>query len=215
MARMEAARAGAGMARLEPIDVEELLVWTYRDQRADVVIGRGVGLHGLEAAADGIALQAVSACGCAGVARIAELGVRVDRMGRDAGALHPDAELVHQVVSALTGKVNGLPHAQLLIRHAARGGRPDELVCAVPRAMPYLHEARGTVRVEWLDTKRRYGFCPISWQPSAAMIAAAREEYSAWWHALRLVAFCLMREARMVRWRALMPAAPARPWENT
>lgn len=196
----------------QPIAIERLLVWTYREQRADVVIGRGVGLHGLEAAADGVAIQASSACGCAAVARIAELGVRVDSLGRDRGDLHPDAEVVHSAVMSMTGKVNGLPIAHLVIASASRGEAPDCMLGEVPRARPYMHAVNGTVRVDWLDANRRYGVCPITWVPSWAEIDAKRAEYRAWWTALRVLAFALSSHPRLTRWHPLLPEVALEPW---
>lgn len=198
--------------RREPIAIEDLLVWTYRHQRADVVIRRGVGLHDLEAKADGVPVLASSACGCAAVARIAELGVRVDSLGRDRGDLHPDAELVHAAVLDLAGRVNGLPIAHLVISHAARGEVPDAMVGQVPRARPYIHPANGTVRVDWLDAGKRRGVCPIAWAPSWPEIDAKREEYRAWWHALRGLAFALATHPKLTRYHPLMPAVRYEPW---
>lgn len=207
----------AGVQRMvrplrQPIPMDRLLVWTYRDQRADVVIARGVGLHGLEAAADGVEIHGSSSCGCAAVARIAELGVRVDRLGHDRGDLHPDAELVHRAVMELGGKVAGLPVAHLVIRCASRGEVPDAMVGEVPQARPYIHEANGTVKVTWLDKGRDYGFCPIAWSPSWAEIDAAREEYRVWWSAVRALAFALAGDGRLTRWHPLLPEARAEPW---
>lgn len=196
----------------QSIPMDRLLVWTYRDQRADVVIRRGVGLHGLEAAADGVAVQASSACGCAAVARIAELGVRVDRLGRDRGDLHPDAELVHRAVLEVGGKLAGLPVAHLIIRCASRGEAPDAMVGEVPQARPYLHAVNGSVRVDGRDASGRYGWCPVSWSPSWADIHAAREEYRVWWSAVRALAFALSSERRLARWHPLLPEARAEPW---
>jgi hypothetical protein len=208
---MRAARSAASTR--QPIDIEELLVWTYRAQKADQVIRRGAGLHALEALADGVEIHATSACGCAGVARIAELGVRVDQMGRDSGALHPDAEVVHRAVMQLDDKVQGLPRSRLVIVHAARAERPGDLACEIPRPVPRLNR-NGSVQVQWLDQGRKRGFCPIDYQPSVALIDAAREEYAAWHAALRLLHLALHDDARLTRWHPLRPAAPAEPWNH-
>lgn len=212
LSAMRSARALVSRPARQPIPMDRLLVWTYRDQRADVVIGRGVGLHGLEAAADGVTIQASSACGCAAVARIAELGVRVDSLGRDRGDLHPDAELVHRAVIKLGGKVAGLPVAHLVIRCASRGEVPDAMVGERPQARPYLHAVNGSVRVDGKDANGRYGWCPISWSPSWSEIVAARDEYGVWLSAVRALAFALASEPRLMRWHPLPPEAPAEPW---
>jgi hypothetical protein len=200
----------ASALQRQPIDIEDLLVWTYRDQRADVVIERGIGLHGLEAAADGVPSFQVSACGCAAVARIGELGVRVDQHGRGAGALDEDAELVHRAVMRLTDRVQGLPRWRLVIQNAARGERPDAMVTAVPRPVALL-QRDGRPVVNWSDKGKRYGSCPVEYAPSAALILAAQAEYAAWHSALMLLALHLQSE-RLVRWFPLRPAASPRPW---
>ncbi|MBS7792178.1 hypothetical protein KTR66_19420 [Roseococcus sp. SDR] len=195
----------------QPIDIERLLVWVYRDQRADVVIDRGAGLYEAEAALDGVAGSYVSVCGCAAVARIQALGVRVDRQGRDAGALDPDAEVIHRAVMQLSDRVAGLPRSRLVIQNAATASRPDAMVDEVPRPIPILNR-EGRPAVEWLDKGRRFGVCRVDYQPSASAILAAREEYAAWHQALRLLAFVLQREPRVTKFHALSPAAPAAPW---
>lgn len=209
---MRMAKTARALAlQCQPIDIEALLVWAYRDQKADVVISRGVGLHGLEAAADGVASYASSACGCAAVARIAELGVRVDQAGRDAGALHPDAEVVHRAVMRLTDRVNGLPRWRLVVQNAARGERPDAMVGEVPRPIPLL-QRDGRPMVNWTDKGKRYGSCPVEYAPSAAMILAAQAEYAAWHAGLRLLALALQHEGGLTRWYPLQPEASAAPW---
>lgn len=210
--QMRAARTPT--AARQPIDVEQLLVWTYRDQRADVVIRRGAGLHTLEALADGVEVTTTSACGCASVARIAELGVRVDSSGRDAGALHPDAEVIHLAVMQLTEKLAGLPLWRLVIHHASMNERPDPMVGVVPRPRPYRHPVNGEVRIEGKDRNGRYGYCPISYQPSDASIRAAREEYAAWHACLVWLVETLRIDPRLTRWHPMPPAAPAEPWNH-
>lgn len=193
-------------------DIEALLVWTYKRQKADIVIGRGVGLHDLEARADGVQIVDVSACGVAAVARIGMLGTRIDQIGRDAGDLHHDAEVVHRAVMQMDGRVNGLPRSRLIIEHAARGERPDAKVGVVPRAYPYLNP-RGDVVVEWLDKGRRYGVCRVQWSPSAVLIDAAREEYQAWHRALLQLASILSEGGKLQRWTLTPFKAPVAPWQ--
>ncbi|MBS7789262.1 hypothetical protein KTR66_04615 [Roseococcus sp. SDR] len=205
----QSARASA--LQRQPIDIEDLLVWTYRDQRADVVIERGIGLFDQEGEADGLVRQRSSACGVLAVARNALLGWRVDGGGRSAGGLHEDAELVHRAVMQLTGRVQGLPHWRLVIQNAARAERPDAMVREVPRPVPRMHRD-GRVLVEWSDKGKRYGTCPVEYAPSAALILAAQAEYTAWHSALMLLALALQVERKLTRWFPLRPAAPATPW---
>jgi hypothetical protein len=195
----------------QPIDIEDLLVWTYRHQKADIVIERGIGLHSLEAAAGGIEIHGSSACGCASVERIGMLGTRIDMSGHGSGDLHPDAEAVHRAVMQLDDRVNGLPRSRLVIQHAARGERPDPMLGAVPRPYPLLtHDGR--VAIEWLDRGRRFGLCRVQWSPAWALIDAAQREYSAWHAALRLLAMAVNEGKGLATRVALAPHAPHAPW---
>jgi hypothetical protein len=210
MDMMVAQTVRASALQRQPIDIEDLLVWTYRDQRADVVIERGIGLFDQEGEADGIVKQREAACGVLAVARSCLLGGRVDGGGRSAGALDEDAELVHRAVMRLTDRVQGLPRWRLVIQNAARSERPDAMVTAVPRPVALL-QRDGRPVVNWSDKGKRYGSCPVEYAPSAALILAAQAEYAAWHSALMLLALALQSE-RLSRWFPLRPSAPARPW---
>lgn len=195
----------------QPRDIEKLLQWVYHEQRAHIVIERGAGLFEAEAAIDGVAGSYVSSCGCADVARIQALGVRVDGGGRDAGALDPDAEVIHRAVMQLTDRVQGLPRWRLVLQNAVERSRPHAMLGEFPRPIARLNR-EGKPEVHWLDKGRRFGVCQLDYQPSASAILAAREEYAAWHQALRLLAFVLQREKRVTKFHALSPAAPAAPW---
>jgi hypothetical protein len=197
-------------ASLTKLDVEDLLVWTYRQQRADVVCDRGLGLHDIEASLDHVELHGISLCGCAEVERIQQLGVRVDGTG-GCSALHEDAELVHQVVSRLA-----VPLQHLVIRHARERERPDVMAGLRPRPIPAIN-GKGTpsVRYEPWDRYRNYGWCPIRWTVSLVMIEAARFEYTLWLDALARIAATLRIEGRLTRHVVTGPAALLRPWERS
>src|SRR5260221_12579907 len=99
--------------RRREIDIEAFLVWVFRDQKAHVIEGRGVGLFAAEAAAGGIRRQATSADGCANVERLALLGCSIDGGGMSNGLdLHPDAERAYAVVNRLSD------YGHLLVRYA-------------------------------------------------------------------------------------------------
>ena len=192
-----------------PTDIEDLLVWTYRDQRADVVIRNGVGLHDTEAAMDAGSVEArgsSSTCGCAALERIGRAGCRVDGGGLSADHLHEDAERIHRQVERLPA-----PIAALVIRSARINDRLDWMPGVVPRAAPVLNGRRQvSVRCEVWDKNRDYGWCPIEWTPSQVRIDAARDEYGLWWQALRSLAGWVRRD--LVRYRATGPAISATPW---
>ncbi len=75
------------------IDIEDLLGWTYRVQRADVILGYGLDLWQAERELEGIEWHGHSADGVYAILRRAELGLRVDVSRPQGGtiSIHPDA----------------------------------------------------------------------------------------------------------------------------
>lgn len=189
-----------------PIDVEELLVWVYRHQRADRVIWQGAGLHDLEAGLDGVERHGGSSL--AAVERILRLGMFVDQSGPGNGALHEDAEAVHRVVEAMAVREEGMRRRDLLITYARMADRPDPMVGQIPRPMP-IRTVRGAVLME--PNQRHPKVCPLDYQPSWERIWQARSEYNAWHRGLRLVALTL-QGVPLKLWRVKPPAAPDTPW---
>ena len=188
----------------QPIDIERLLIWTYRDQKADVVIGNGGGLFDQEGAMDGRIAYRTSADGVATIARIGLLGTRVDGGGASASHLHPDAEAVHAAVMALP-----LDTALLIMRHARAASRPDSEVFAPPRAVPVL-DGRGRILIErapW-DKNRNYGACKVEWIVPPVSPDVIRLEYALWRRSLALLAMALSHGGRLEDHRPMMPAAP-------
>lgn len=187
--------------------IDRLLVWTYRHQRADIVIAQGAGLQRIEAAMDGVALGAVSACGCAALARTAALGCQVAGGGGPAGHLHIDAERVHAAVMRLDR-----PVALLVIRHARQGDAPDWV--PRPRLKP-VWDGRGRPRLAYdvKDRARNYGWCLVEPTFSQARIDAARLEYRLWHAALRALHVVLCGRV-LADYRALPPEAADAPWKN-
>src|SRR5260370_10057602 len=97
------AAIGTSERRRREIDIEPFLVWVFRDQKAHVIEGRGVGLFAAEADAGGIPRQGISADGCASVERLALLGCAIDGGGMANGLdLHPDAEPAYAAVNRLS-----------------------------------------------------------------------------------------------------------------
>ena len=72
--------------------VEQLAIWTYRDQKAHKV--ESSSLFEAERVAAGLELHSVSQTAVVG--RVCELGGFIDGGGLRSGALHPDAELLHE-----------------------------------------------------------------------------------------------------------------------
>lgn len=159
----------AVMAR-QAMTVERLLIWTYQDQQADFIVGRGgaymrvVGIDSARRAGDRMAL-----------------GCEVQGGGYARLTVHPDAEAIHDAVKRLPGPMTGM-----VIKHAKAGTRPDWMPGATPRVMPIRRE-NGKVLVE-RDHNRNASWCPFRVDPLPQHIAFRRGVYAAWWDALaRLV----------------------------
>lgn len=199
--------------RRRVVDVEELARWTYQDQRAHVVVGRGVGLHRIEAAVDGVKWQSISLDGVAALERVKALGMRPESGGMASGVLHPDAELVHGIVTEI-GREDPLS-AQLVVDHAARDARPDWCPRG-PRLGPVLRPGgRGPQRI--YDRNRHWIGCDVTWIDSPATVEMARHLYAAWWLGLVMLTGRLMAKgaAALVAHQVIGPLAPRRPWEAT
>lgn len=193
------------------IDIERLLVWTYRGQRADVVLDRGVGLLAIERCVQmGVVttgtVAARSSWGT--ISEIQELGVSVDRSAAGSSHLHPDAERVHQAVLRLEDEFA----RDLVILHARTGDRPDWKPRARPKFRPVLNQ-RGTPKIFYdaTDRGRHLGFCRVVWIETQADIEYARDAYRCWRTALDRV-WHILASASLLDHVPLSAAAPREPW---
>jgi hypothetical protein len=193
----------------EPVDIEALLVWTYRHQCADRVIGRGIGMFVQESAMDEVyEPHGTSADGVLAVARIGMLGTRVDGGGASAAALHIDAEIVHEAVMCLPRDAR-----ELVILHARNASRPDDDAMPMPRPYPLRagvgrYPDRAVVRYADWDKHHDYGWCLVQWTSAPSSADVIRQNYATWRNALRVLAFALARDARLTRHRPIQTAAP-------
>src|SRR4029077_5646996 len=103
------------------ITTEELLIWTYQRQRADMVIRTGAGLYEQERMASGLEAHGSSPDGCVAVARNAAIGATIGG-SMAPGAVHPDAETVHEQLERL-----GDMARFLLLDYGRTGMAPDWL----------------------------------------------------------------------------------------
>ena len=188
-------------------DIEELLRWTWQDQRADDEYAKGGG--GPRAGLDSVLV----------VARRGELGTHVDGGGRlDVGELHPDAEAVYEAVMSLPGRV-----ALLLRRHALAGTRPETYPGARVVLVPEEDEDGHPVIVA--DRRRRPYLCrlrqAVVWGRRGELgmtvrdLVEARADYSTWWGGLVDLAHHFTdgpAGGALVRRVEPLPAAPAAPW---
>ncbi|MEN2977874.1 hypothetical protein P7L78_19160 [Tistrella bauzanensis] len=191
----------AGAGRVD-IDVENLLVWVYRDQKADLVTGRMD--DGRVMGWRGSSLGRIEA--------VANLGCRVDGRGAGwgaAGELHRDAAATHEVVETLD-----LGTQRVVIRHARAGTRPDWTAGGLRCRPVWRRTATGEVRPRVIYTAtRKPSYCPIEIEPAPAILHDARMEWVTWRGALDRIARDLRAvDALLTRHRITGPAADATPW---
>ena len=171
------------------IDIEHLLIWTFRDQQA----GRGGGwCRDDEVSSDGIAAAQ----------RLHELGTYVDG-GGSGGGLHPDASTVYEAV---------MRHGSRTVWDCAcTGRRPDWMEGARHRFVPdYDDPVRKRGHLIYDHNRNVIGMRVIA-RDRPETIAAAREAYSAWHAELGDLARDL--HDRLTDYRPWPPAAPSRPWD--
>lgn len=138
------------------VDLEALVIWAVKAQRADC---DDVGLHDVEAAAEGLEPAAWSTDGVSSLMRRGTLGCKVDGGSAVRGVaprIHPDAEAVVCAVNTI-----GDRRRRSLILHYARAGyRPDWLPWQ-QRLVPLPAESgagrgnRNRIDGEWQDTPER------------------------------------------------------------
>lgn len=192
------------------IDIEDLLVWAYRDQCVDKAIGDSPRLGS----------------GFDSTVRLAFAEIDAGRF--DGNDCHPDADAVHF-------GVQGLSRVQraLVIGNAKNASRPDcmqgaRLVMAAlvtasgnPRRLydssrhcighavaPALEQADGALFYAPKDARR-----PAP-QWFADVVALHRAQYAAWWEALSSLALFLEGGHWLADFHVTGPAAPSAPWEG-
>lgn len=156
----------------QPIDIEDLLVWTYQRQKADIVSRRQSTVF-LPSSSSNVAM----------LARHALLGTRIDHGGswvHDKNELHPDADLTHEAVMRLPIEARGL-----VMSHAKGGTRPDWVEDDQPRFLPKMN-SRGRPKVE-RDSGGRAIFCPVYLYPDPDYVTFCRSVYGEWWRGIQML----------------------------
>lgn len=160
------------------VTVEALLIWVYRDQKADIVIGRGDGLHDIELAADaGHPRYGSSPDGVAAMLKIGALGCRIAGSAAASckGDLHPVAELAHETLEDMGidghllrqyAKAGGAPwvtkRRARLVKHPSRphirAGRGDVVGCRLKMIGPTPREVelQNEVIRLWIKALKRF-----------------------------------------------------------
>ncbi len=192
------------------ITVEDLVIWTYQRQRADLIVERGVGLLPHEKDADGIFYKNISGDGTYQVQRNAELGTRIDCFGFPSAEIHPDAELVHELI-----KTKFFTHLDrgLLIDFGKTGLVPDWLPGAKPEIRP-AYKKNGKLKMIYGDRKHPIA-CEIEIVMSQDHIDFKRRIYTQWWDALdKLRAQLWERDTQVTSFNVQVPGAARTPWQR-
>jgi hypothetical protein len=188
---------------LGAIDVEQLVVWAFRDQKADR--HAGVGLHRIEANVAGLEPRGRSSDGCAALSDIEHLGCRIDRR---AGLVR---DLVHPVAEAVAVEASALAGGELLRFYGRLGGRPDGWAEPQRWYRPVVWVKPGE-EAQWERTGRGNSprFCRVIPTVTREDIVRRRATYSCWWEALDRLAWTL--SMRALGFVVSAPAAPREPW---
>ena len=210
--QVDPSSVAVSLRRMEVIDVERLVVWALRDQRAGEIVDGPVGLEAAEAAAAGAPRRRVSTCGCAAVERVLELGADIRVVGRG-GAPTPgcsgDAEAVWAAVVGLAGE-----RSRLVREHGRLGSRPDWVPRGARRGPVW---ERGAVPVVRYDGNRHKiaPWCALGWAVPREYVEARRASWGVWREGLAMLRRTLDRGGGLRGFVVLGPAVPARPWERT
>lgn len=210
-----AARVEAADAARPAQDVEDFLRWVYRDQRADVVVEGGHGLHALERALDGVERQGVSACGCVAVARVASVGGFVDGGGFDSGKLDPRAERAHEIARrTLEG-----PSLGRVIQYARAGhsqdSRPEIAKVVTVRLVAKTHRyTKRPVIIPGEGALDIGAHCPLVEESEAWAMRHAMAEWTAWRCAVVDLVEAFNEDGGLGR-RFELVDAPEKPWLTT
>lgn len=194
------------------IHVEDLVMWTYQRQKADLIVERGVGLYPHEKDADGIFYKNISGDGTYQVLRNSELGTRIDCIGFPSAEIHPDAELVHETI-----KAKAFTHLErgLLIDFGKTGLVPDWLPGAKPEIRPMLRK-NGQIKMIYGGKNNHKAIgCEIEIVMSQDHIDFKRRIYGQWWRALEKLCKELWEKDTLVTsYNVQAPAVAFEPWQR-
>jgi hypothetical protein len=195
------------------VHVEELVIWTYQRQKADLIVERGVGLYPQEKDADGIFHKRISGDGVYQIHRNQELGVRVDCIGFPTADIHPDAETVHELI-----KTKAFTHLErgLLIDFGKTGLMPDWMPGAKPEVRPALKK-NGKLKMIHSDrNKTKPIACEIEIVMTQDHIDFKRSIYTSWLGSLeKLCGEIWKNDLLMTSFNVLPPAAEKEPWKKS
>ncbi|WP_276946608.1 hypothetical protein [Haematobacter massiliensis] len=196
-------------AGTRPMGIFEALHWAFAVEHARLLFDRPSVSTGRDSVA------AVAARGA--------LGVAVDGGGRSDP--HPDADEIALAVTRLPSNRGGQAMAEQIARLARGGIVPDWYRDETPRVIPAgvrrtKHGLFAETQIVGEVSYRYRGrevtadvvMCPVTYAPSAAVIAAARRNYLDWWSALLHVAHELSVGRRLCRIDLTAAMPPMSPW---
>lgn len=181
------------------MDVENLLVWAFRDQKIDLI-------------AAAMRPKGPSASGMSSLAEILALGTKVDTTTAGARHMavhcHEDAAVVYDAVMALP------PEAWMFVIKHAKSGTQPEWYPEGPGEYVQPVDRKGEPKKLWLDPVKKTGF--LGYQPPELVgteprnVEEGRRAYAVW-HAA-LVDLVGMLNAELTSHEAIGPEAKAEPW---
>ncbi|MEH6477945.1 MAG: hypothetical protein V7727_19800, partial [Sneathiella sp.] len=101
----------------------------------------------------------------------------VDKVGRDRGDIHPDAELIHETVLLFPVALRAL-----VISHAKTGTRPEAATDARPSMAP-VYNGRGEIAKIWNENRNIVG-CKVRVVQTQEAIDYVQKWYRDWHAAL-------------------------------
>lgn len=170
-----------------PIDIEDLLIWAYADQRVAACTAYGLS---------------PSITSTAVVERVGTLGCRVDGGGAGSGKAHPDAVTIDCALMATAAR-------GLLIHYACLRGRPDILQC---RVIPDRCPRSGRVGRLYDDSRHWIG-CHVRLTAAPEAVERSKQIYVDWWTGLRS-ARLLLADSCLRDFTITGPRASRTPWSR-
>ncbi len=196
------------------ISIQDLLVWAFRAECAQLNIGAGERFGGELLPSFGLEYVMIER---------ARLGCRVDGGGRSEP--HPDADVVASAVSVLPEGLGGIGMAIRIAELARAGMTPDWMPGAKPKCLPlewrqHKHGPHAATTVVGVEVVRHRGrkvrheirACPVTYVPTPSQIGSARRGYLAWCSALLELRCQFQTCGGLSCWSVTDAMPPMRPW---
>lgn len=217
MNRLSPKTSGAVVKR-KPIAIEDLVAWVYRDQKADVVMERGVSLNRVEQLINDFGVCPAEYAHGEQINRTmtTDSAAMIERHGLAGGArssgtsnaLHADAETVHEIVRKMSPVLR-----QLIIEHARTGSIPDAGGAIYYRYVPRRVDGKIVTHYQQPAHKVRPVLQEIELDTNEARVLMHRQLYVMWWDALANLAQRLSDSRALLTWdAATLPRVEKTPW---